>query len=1121
MTPERYRRVCDLFHAACELPEEERDAFIAQEAQGDASLIAEVHALLANDDEAGFSDADSGGFAQRLLIDTCELPQPSASTDNAPSLPTTIGPYRILRKLGEGGMGVVYEASQSKPSRRVALKVLRPRFATGQMLRRFEHEVQVQGRLNHVGIGHVYDAGVERTQHGNLPYFAMELVDGSPITNFVRDAGMKIQARLQLMIEVCSAVQHAHDRGIIHRDLKPGNIVVTADGRPKVLDFGIARVTDADMQITTIQTTAGQLLGTLPYMSPEQIAGHGERLDHRSDIYALGVVLYELLADRLPLDMTTCSIPEAARVIKDVDPPRLGSVNCECRGDIEAIVAKTLEKEPNRRYDSADALAADLQCVLANEPISATPPSTYDQFAKFARRNKTLVGGVVATIVALAVGLIGVANFAIREGRERVRAESAQQQAQRHAYRASVTAASHALENLNVLAARQLLHEAPTEFRHWEWDYLNARVDNSVRTLSTDAESIDDLQFSPDGKTLIGRYLYAYARWNPETGESIDTITGTVQCPAVASPDMTHFATLDNQGNLRVVDAESGTEHILRDIPDTPEALAIDAANALVALSTLSGRFQIRRISDAELLYEEQEGPRSRSMRFSPAGTLLARRMPKRLVLFDAKPMSVRAEFNVPLREKRIEIAWSRDGRVVALGKSVNLDRQAGVRRFDVIALREIPTLNGHRRTPDTIRWSKSGDRMLTSSPDGSAILWDATTASPIQTYHAQYGAAFSATFDRSESMIAFGNSIGAVLVFDAASTTPKAILYGHESPVQSVAFSPDHEWIAAGAGDGSIRFWPMSLTRQSNVLRGHDSYVYPVTFSPDGRRIASAAWDGTVRLWSADAETELRVIRGHEDPPYFLRFNNQGDKLVSYGHRERTDNETIVDDLETGMQYRIESQRQRPGMAPAFLDDDALVWLPGPPGKSARFWNYRANEIVSRPFDTIRQACSPLVDADRRRILLISGDTQALEIVSISDGAVIHRLVENAMLGNWSPDGSRVISISRSSPDLPSGNVVTVWHAQSGRKLGELEAHVGDVFDAKFAPDGARIMTCGRDEQIRIWDADSLTHIVALSGHSEYVWSIAFDPTGRRLASGSGDKTVRIWNAPRSITQR
>ncbi len=271
MSPERYQQVCELFHAACELPVSERAAFLDARVNGDDDLRGQVETMLAQDD--GEDDAVGGlavGFGRQLIDDVDVGAAPMAAT-----LPETIGPFKIIKKLGEGGMGVVYEASQTNPKRHVALKVLRARFASGPMLRRFQHEVEIQARLNHPGIGHVYEAGVETYAHGQQPYFSMELVSGRSITRYVREENLDVNDRLSLMIDVADAVQHAHDHGIVHRDLKPGNIVVQDNGKPKVLDFGIARVTNGDTYFSTIQTAAGQLLGTIPYMSPEQISGQG------------------------------------------------------------------------------------------------------------------------------------------------------------------------------------------------------------------------------------------------------------------------------------------------------------------------------------------------------------------------------------------------------------------------------------------------------------------------------------------------------------------------------------------------------------------------------------------------------------------------------------------------------------------------------------------------------------------------------------------------------------------------------------------------------------------------------------------------------------------------------
>lgn len=336
-----------------------------------------------------------------------------------------LGRYRIEGILGAGGMGVVYRARQDRPAREVALKVIGPGLASARSIRRFELEAEVLGRLQHPGIAQIYEAGTADAGFGPTPFFAMELVRGVSLTRYACDNGLSTRQRLELFALVCDAVQHAHSKGVIHRDLKPGNILVGEDGRAKVLDFGVARLTEHDVQMTTVQTDIGQLIGTVPYMSPEQVAGDAAELDTRSDVYALGVVLYELLTGRLPYDLSKKVVHEAARIIREEDPTRLSSVDRSLRGDIETISLKALEKEKERRYQSASDLASDIARYLRDEPISARPASAAYQLRKFARRNRALVGGVVATIVALAAGLVGTAAFAVRAEEQRREAESA------------------------------------------------------------------------------------------------------------------------------------------------------------------------------------------------------------------------------------------------------------------------------------------------------------------------------------------------------------------------------------------------------------------------------------------------------------------------------------------------------------------------------------------------------------------------------------------------------------------------------------------------------------------------------------------------------------------------
>ncbi len=350
----------------------------------------------------------------------------AGQADQRAALPTQIGGYAITRILGQGGMGLVYEARQQQPERVVALKVVRAGYLSAEMLRRFILESQVLGRLQHPGIAQVYEAGTAKDDRGSeVPFFAMEFIRGIPLTQYADTHKLGTRQRLEMVARICDAVNHAHQKGVIHRDLKPGNILVDESGQPKILDFGVARATDSDIQHTTMQTDIGQLVGTVPYMSPEQVSGDPDDLDTRSDVYALGVITYELLAGRLPYDLRKKMIHEAVRVIREEAPTRLSSIHKTLRGDVETIVAKALEKDKARRYPSADSLGSDIRRYLTNETITARPASGWYQLSRFAKRNRVLVAGVAATLLALVGGVVASTLFALNANAERRNTEQA------------------------------------------------------------------------------------------------------------------------------------------------------------------------------------------------------------------------------------------------------------------------------------------------------------------------------------------------------------------------------------------------------------------------------------------------------------------------------------------------------------------------------------------------------------------------------------------------------------------------------------------------------------------------------------------------------------------------
>lgn len=343
-------------------------------------------------------------------------------------MPASIGPYRIRREIGRGGMGVVYEAEQQKPQRTVALKTLPPGWIDSEGLRRLAGEAEVLGLLRHPDIASVYAAGTYDPGSGEVPYFAMEFVPGQPLGDYVRNNQLDVAAIVALVARICEAVHHAHERGVIHRDLKLANVVVTdpdkagASGRPVILDFGIARTTASAAQRTTTHT--GQLLGTPAYMSPEQIGGSAASIDPRTDVYSLGVMLYELLAEQLPLDVEGRSIREIARIVENVQPTRLGRIRPDCRGDLETICGKALAKERELRYGSAAEFAQDLRRFLAHQPILARPQTTWYHIRKFTNRNRALVAGACAIFILLVAGIVTAVMLMTRANRGETAAET-------------------------------------------------------------------------------------------------------------------------------------------------------------------------------------------------------------------------------------------------------------------------------------------------------------------------------------------------------------------------------------------------------------------------------------------------------------------------------------------------------------------------------------------------------------------------------------------------------------------------------------------------------------------------------------------------------------------------
>jgi len=1053
-----------IFLEAIDLMPHERSALLDRRCGGNRALRAEIEALLSTPDD------DLRGFLSRS-----PLAERGAPTTDAPAPAGTFGRYTLIRVVGQGGMGVVYEATQDQPKRTVALKIIRPGATSAAMLRRFLHESEVLGRLEHPGIARIYDAGVAcfapasdplAPQTPAQPFFAMEFIRGLPIVDHVRQARLAMRARLALMADVCDAVHHAHQKGVIHRDLKPANILVTEDGRPKVLDFGIARSTDSDVRTMTLQTDVGQLVGTIPYMSPEQVSADSRRLDSRSDVYALGVVLYQVLSGRLPHDVAAWSIPEAARIIRDEDPTRLRTLNTAFRGDIDTIVAKALEKDPALRYDSAAALAADIRRYLQDQPIYARSAGTLYQLRKFARRNRALVGGVLATIVALIAGGIATTLFALKARHE-------QRIAQRIAYASSMMAAGAALNDGDIDLARQHLERAPRELRGWEWDHFESRLDDSAMTFKVaDPKLLQALSFSADGARL--RAVdgmpddYRVNTWNLADG-SLASVRPAPGIAALAN-GLDAVITFDPSGRLWREGAE-------RDAARTQVGEAAFGPASRICASGDLRRFVLWEPTSGEL-YDLTSRPPRRITRnvlgsaglsaLNADGSLLAFRADQQMFLYEMDSGTLRWATDL-YPEAFSALAFSPNGTRIATAGSDHVLRLWDTATGELADWKEA---RGHTDALRTVAFSADGARIATSGTDRTIRLWDARTGAPVR------------------------------------------VLLGHKTFTDELIFSPAGDQLASRTHDGVIRLWDLTEGGDPRELRGHTLMVYPVAVSPDGKRIASGGWDGTIRFWDSASGDPLATVNCEPRGPgevivRDLAWSPDGAFLAATQETWRTGGPAPQGwiSLLDAATHRPVRQLETLGGVVRLVFDPAGARLFGLSNEHGiQVWQGPAFEEIARlKFATIGYA---LAISPNGRILAGSERGETIRLMDATSLEVIGRLQGHTGRVKhvaFSPDGRRIASAA-------DDQTVRVWDATSAALLATLHGHSDRIHCVAFSPDGTRLASSSDDQTIRLWDTRHFDEVAQLRGHREHVWSIAWSPDGTWLASGSGDYTVRIW---------